>query len=343
MKNVIQGEDWRVPIMAYLHHHYEPDSDTKLIRMQQRVKAYQIIGDDLYKTSVIGPLLRCLSRDKGKELLAHTHSGVCGGHKGARALTAKVFRQGFYWPSIIDGTSKLLTTCQACKMFSPSFKAPSQPSKLITPSWPLQRWGIDIVGPLTTAQGNYKYAGVAVEYFTKLIEAKPLVNIAAAGLRRFFWQNIICWFRVPRKITINNAKQFGYHIFKDFCHQMGVKAPFASVYPPQSNGAVEKVNTLIFAAIKKILEDQPKGKWIEELPRAVLSHNTSVCRAMKFTPFKLLYEEEPVTPEEIKLCSARTRADAIHSPTEAESKDLLEPKCMRAVENLQSYQNETRV
>jgi hypothetical protein len=37
---------------------------------------------------------------------------------------------------------------------------------------------------LTTAQGNYKYV-VAVEYFTKWIEAKPLVNIAAVGLKRF--------------------------------------------------------------------------------------------------------------------------------------------------------------
>jgi hypothetical protein len=51
----------------------------------------------------------------------------------------------------------------------------------------LQRWGIDIVGLLTTAQGNYMYAVVVVEYFTKWIEVKPLVNIAAAGIRRFFW------------------------------------------------------------------------------------------------------------------------------------------------------------
>jgi hypothetical protein len=57
---------------------------------------------------------------------------------------------------------------------------------LITPSWPLQRWAISIVGLLTTAQGNYKYVVVVVEYFTKWIEATPLVNIAAAALKRFF-------------------------------------------------------------------------------------------------------------------------------------------------------------
>jgi hypothetical protein len=86
---------------------------------------------------------------------------------------------------------------------------------------------------------------------------------------------------------------------------MGVKAAIASVYHPRSNSAVEKANTLIFSAINKILEDQPKGKWAEELPRVVWSHNTYVSRAIKFTPFKLLYGEESVTPEEIKLCSAR--------------------------------------
>jgi hypothetical protein len=39
---------------------------------------------------------------------------------------------------------------------------------------------------MITAQGNYKYAVVTVEYFTKWIEVKPLVSLAAAGLKRFF-------------------------------------------------------------------------------------------------------------------------------------------------------------
>jgi hypothetical protein len=118
---------------------------------------------------------------------------------------------------------------------------------------------------------------------------------------------------------------------------MGVEAAFTSVCHPQSNSAVEKANAVIFTTIKKILEDQPKGKWAEELPRAIWSHNTSVCRATKFTPFKLLYLEEPVTPEEIKLHGVRTKVEAINSPIETESKDLLEAERMKVVENLQSY------
>jgi uncharacterized membrane-anchored protein len=72
---------------------------------------------------------------------------------------------------------------------------------------------------------------------------------------------------------------------------MGVEAPFVSVYHPQSNGVVEKANAMIFITIKKILENQPKGKWARELLRAVWSHNTSVCRAMKFTPSNCYMEK----------------------------------------------------
>jgi hypothetical protein len=209
-------------------------------------------------------------------LLTQIYIGTCGGHIGARALTVKVFRQGFYWLSIIDDVAKLVQTYQGYQKFSPNSQALSQPTQLITPSWPLHRWGIDIVRPLTIAQGNYKFVVVVVEYFTKWIVVKPLVNIEAAGLKGFFWQNIICHFRVPREIIVDNAKQSDCHLFKDFCYQMRVDVAFASVYHPQSNGAMARANALIFTAIKKILESYHKGKWAKELPRAVRHHNTSV-------------------------------------------------------------------
>jgi hypothetical protein len=51
-------------------------------------------------------------------------------------------------------------------------------------------------------------------------------------------------------------------------------------------------------------------------------------------PFQLLYGEGPVTPEDIKFHSTRTRMEATYSPNEAKSKNLLEPECMKALENL---------
>jgi hypothetical protein len=174
-----------------------------------------------------------------------------------------------------------------------------QPVQLITPSWPLQWWGIDIV-KLSPAQGNYTFVVVAVEYFTKWIEAKPLTNVSSASIKKFFWQNIICHYSVPRRIIVDNAKYFDNAIFRDFCEQIGTKVAFTSVYHPHSNGAVERANSLIFEAIKKILEGKKKGKWVEVMPTVVWSHNTIVCRVTNFTPFWLMYGAEAVLPEEIK-------------------------------------------
>jgi hypothetical protein len=53
---------------------------------------------------------------------------------------------------------------------------------------------MDLVGPLPTAQGNCRFAAVVVDYFTKWVEAKPLANIKAPTIQKFFWQNIICRF-----------------------------------------------------------------------------------------------------------------------------------------------------
>jgi hypothetical protein len=52
-------------------------------------------------------------------------------------------------------------------------KAPPQPMQLITPSWPLQQWGIEIIDKLTHVQGNYTFIIVAVEYFTKWLRETP--------------------------------------------------------------------------------------------------------------------------------------------------------------------------
>jgi hypothetical protein len=154
--------------------------------MQQRAKAYQIVDNELYKASIFGPLLRCISKAEGQELLSEIHAGIYGGHIGAIFLAAKVHQQDFYWPAIIDDAAKLVATCEACQKFSHRMKALAQPSLLIMPSWPLQQWAIDIVGKLTPAQGNYTFTIAAIEYFTKWVEAKPVTNVTSTTIKKFF-------------------------------------------------------------------------------------------------------------------------------------------------------------
>jgi hypothetical protein len=117
------------------------------------------------------------------------HAGLCGSHIGSRSLLGKVFRQGFYWPKAALGAAELVQKCEGCQKCARDQKQPSSLTQLIQPTWPLQRWGLDLLGPLPPAQGNLRYVVVAVEYFSKWIEAKPLATITSVTIQKFFWQN----------------------------------------------------------------------------------------------------------------------------------------------------------
>jgi hypothetical protein len=86
-----------------------------------------------------------------------------------------------------------------------------------------------LLGLLPPAQWNLRYVVVAVEYFSKWIEAKPLAMITSVTIQKFFWQNIVYRFRVPKAITVDNGTQFDSEAFREFCEQIGTEIHFASV------------------------------------------------------------------------------------------------------------------
>ena len=96
-------------------------------------------------------------------------------------------------------------------MSTSKIRAPSTNLRTLEPTWPLVRWGIDIIGKLPLAQE------IAVEYFTKWIEAKPITNMSSFTMKKFLWQNIICRAGVPRHITVDNVTQFDSEDFRNYC------------------------------------------------------------------------------------------------------------------------------
>jgi ribonuclease HI len=276
--SLVHSEDWRTEIISFLQGNCLSDDEAYNKRMEARTRPYVIIEGELYKHGVCSPLLKCLSRAEGIELMKEIHAGLCGSHIGSRPLLGKVFRQGFYWPKATSDAAELDQKCENCQKCARYQKQPSSLTQLIQPTWPLQRWGLDLLGPLPPAQGNLKYVVVAIEYFSKWIEAKPLATITLVTVQKFFWQNIVCRFGVSKAITMDNGTQFDAETFKDFCDKIGTKIHFASVRHLESNGLVERANDIIMTRIMKLIFNQPRGKWPDELIKVVWSHNTTTSR-----------------------------------------------------------------
>jgi ribonuclease HI len=337
----VHSEDWRTEIISFLQGNCLLDDEAYNKRMEARTRPYVIIEGELYKHGVCSPLLKCLSRAEGIELMKEIHVGLCGYHIGSRPLLGKVFRQGFYWPMVASDATDLVQKFENCQKCARDQKQPSSLTQLIQPTWPLQRWGLYLLGPLPPAQGNLTYFVVAVEYFSKWIEAKPLATITSVTVQKFFWQNIVCRFGVPKAITVDNGTQFDAEAFKEFCDQIGTKIHFASVRHPESNGLVERANGIIMTGIMKLIFNQPRGKWPEELIKVAWSHNTTVSRSTGFTPFKLLFGDEAITPEEAKTGSIRTTTSTEDEVDYHVVKDTIEGVRLQAVENINKYQAET--
>jgi len=47
-----------------------------------------------------------------------------------------------------------------------------------------------------------KYLMVAIEYFTKWIEAELVVQITVHKVQHFVWKNIVCCFGVPKRLCL---------------------------------------------------------------------------------------------------------------------------------------------
>ncbi|GKD46008.1 reverse transcriptase domain-containing protein [Tanacetum coccineum] len=61
------------------------------------------------------------------------------------------------------------------------------------------QWGLDIPGPLPEGPRRLKFIIVAIDYFTKWMEAKPLAKITGKEAKKFVWENILCMFGLPRE------------------------------------------------------------------------------------------------------------------------------------------------
>ena len=83
---------------------------------------------------------------------------------------------------------------------------------------------------------------IAIDYFTKWVEAEALAIIIEANVQNFVWKNIAYRFKILRTIISDNGHQFDNHGFKSFCSSLGIKNKYSSSGHPQANGQTEVTN-----------------------------------------------------------------------------------------------------
>jgi transposase InsO family protein len=169
-------------------------------------------------------------------------------------------------------------------------------------------WNLDIVGPLRQAPGGFTHLLVAVDKFSKWIDARPIVNVRSEEAVSFF-TDIIYRFGIPNTIITDNGTQFTGKKFLNFCDDNHIHVDWSAVAHPKTNGQVERVNGLqgLKPRIFKRL-DMFRARWVAELPSVLWSLRTMLSRATGFTPFFMVRGSEAVVPTDIDYGSPWVRA-----------------------------------
>ena len=77
------------------------------------------------------------------------------------------------------------------------------PSELhaLTSPWPFSVWGIDIIGKISPkSSSGHEFILVAIDYFTKWVEATSYAKLNAAKVATFIKSQIICRYGVPHEL-----------------------------------------------------------------------------------------------------------------------------------------------
>nr|KYP59627.1 Gypsy retrotransposon integrase-like protein 1 [Cajanus cajan] len=185
------SNSWMTGIMNFIVNGSEPADPIDAKKIQTKAARYSMVAGELYRRGFSTPLLKCLDQQQADYVIREVHEGICGFHSGGRTLAAKVLRAGYYWPTLKTDCAEYVKKCKQCQQHGNLIHASAEQLHTVSAPWPFALWGIDILGPFPLAKGQCKFLVVAVDYFTKWIEAEPLATITAANVQKFVWKNII--------------------------------------------------------------------------------------------------------------------------------------------------------
>ena len=160
---------------------------------------------------------------------------------------------------------KFAKKCHKCQIYADKIHVPLTLLNVISSPWPFSMWGIDMIGMIEPkAYNEHLFILVAIDYFTKWVEAASYANVTKQVVVRFIKNNLICWYGVPSRIITDNGSNLNNKMMIELCEEFKIVHHNSSPYIPKMNGVVEAANKNIKKIIQKMVVTY-KG-WHEMLP-----------------------------------------------------------------------------
>lgn len=240
-----------------------------------------------------------LPRKRIPDVLRELHEGTSGGHFGVHRTLERA-RERFYWASLKEDVRDWCRRCLTCGASNGPNKKKKASMRLYNVGAPFERIAIDVAGPFPLTDDGNKFILVAMDYFSKWVEAYALPNQEAVTIADVLVKNLVSRFGVPNELHSDQGRNFESAVFTRMCEILGVKKTRTTPLHPQSDGMVERMNRTMGRYLSKVVSDHQRD-WDQYLHLFLLAYRSSVNESTGHTPANILFGHELRLPCDLQF------------------------------------------
>jgi hypothetical protein len=208
-----------------------------------------------------------------------------------------VMRERFFWLGMAKDIQKWTRACHSCQIIKGMGKHTTRMGlKTEEVTRPMQRVGVDVLGPWPMPASGNRFIIIYQDYFSKWVEIFAARNHTAYVVAEILVKEIISRYGIMEKLHSDQGREFESQLYQEVCRLWNIKKTRTSPYTAWSNGQVERINATVKTMVKHV--DSAQNTWDRFLHYLRMAYNFTEHKSTKCTPFRLFFSRcsEPTVP-----------------------------------------------
>lgn len=220
-------------------------------------------------------------------LIKESHESTLAAHDGVEGTMGRL--STFWWPNLETEVKTFVEQCFECQQRKVERRRNTGLMRQHESFQPMEIVAFDYLGPLPETLHGKKFIIVAIDHFTRFVDAKAVKDQIAERFIRYF-ASFCGKFGIPKRIVSDNAKQFDNKCLDAIREQFGTEHQVTPAGHSQGNAICERVIQSISDKLAVIIANATNRlDWELALPMVLFSINSKVHSSTGYAPFELLY------------------------------------------------------